>query len=317
MRQHETDQRGGGMERPGALAAIGNTPIVKLSSLTDEGCAEVWVKLEAANPTGSYKDRMALAMIEKAEASGRLKPGQTVVEYTGGSTGSSLAFVCAVKGYPLRIVSSDAFAEEKAKTMRAFGAEVELIPSPNGITPDLIPSMIRRARAIAEETGAFATDQFNNTDMLTGYRTIGEELLTQLPTIDAFACYIGTAGCFLGVTRALSAKRVVHRVAVEPGESAVLSGRPAGTHHIEGGGVGYRPPQLQPTDFDEVIAVPEADAFDMARTAATREGIFSGPSTGANLVAAIALARRFGPGHRVVTIQVDSGLKYLSGRVYG
>ena len=165
------------MDRPGGISAIGGTPVVRLAQLPGEGSAEVWVKMEAANPTGSYKDRMALAMIEAAEADGRLRPGQLVVEYTGGSTGSSLAFVCAVKGYPLRIVSSDAFAEEKIRTMRAFGAEVELIPSPGGITPDLIPSMMRRAAEIAAETGAFATDQFNNTDMVQGYRRLGEELL--------------------------------------------------------------------------------------------------------------------------------------------
>jgi cysteine synthase A len=263
---------------------------------------------------------MALSMIERAEQRGTLKPGMTVVEYTGGSTGISLAFVCAVKGYPLRIVSSDAFADEKIRTMRAFGAEVELIPSPEGITPGLIPAMMRRAAEITAETGAFATDQFNNTDMVDGYRRMGEELLDQLPglpPVSAFCSYVGTAGCFLGVSRALAAKLPgLHRVVVEPAESAVLSGRLAGTHHIEGGGIGQRPPQLHPADWDEVIAIPEAEAFDTARRAAREEGIFSGPSTGANLAAALAVARRLGPGHRVVTPQVDSGLKYLAGLLY-
>ena len=276
--------------------------------------------MEAANPTGSYKDRMALAMIEAAESDGRLQPGQTVVEYTGGSTGSSLALVCAVKGYPLKIVSSDAFATEKIKTMRAFGADVELVPSPEGITPDLIPAMMRRAAEIATDTGGFQTDQFNNTDMVNGYRKLGEELLDQLPgppAITAFCSYVGTAGCFLGASRALSGKLPeLHRVVVEPAESAVLSGGPPGTHHIEGGGTGRPPPLLHTTDYDEVIAVPEADAFAMARTAARTEGIFSGPSTGANLVAALQLAQRLGPAHRVVTVQVDSGLKYLTGPTY-
>jgi cysteine synthase A len=308
------------MDRTGGLSAIGNTPVVRLARMADRGCAEVWVKMEAANPTGSYKDRMALAMIEAAEADGRLQPGQLVVEYTGGSTGSSLAFVCAVKGYPLRIVSSDAFAEEKLRTMRAFGAEVELIPSPDGITPELIPSMMRRAAEIAEQTGAFATDQFNNTDMVQGYRRLGEELLDQLPgapPIGAFCSYVGTAGCFLGVSRALvAALPGLHRAVVEPAESAVLSGGPPGTHHIEGGGIGQRPPQLGPADYDEVIAVPEARAFETARQAARDEGIFSGPSTGANLAAALDIAGRLGPGRRVVAIQVDSGLKYLSAPLY-
>jgi cysteine synthase len=309
------------VNRPGALAAIGGTPVVRLDRLVDGDCAEVWVKLEAANPTGSYKDRMALAMIEAAEADGRLKPGQLVVEYTGGSTGSSLAFVCAVKGYRLRIVSSDAFAVEKLRTMQAFGAEVELIPSPEGITPELIPAMMRRAAEIAAQTGAFATDQFHNTDMVDGYRRLGEELLDQLPgppPITAFCGYVGTAGCFIGTARALRESLPgLHRVAVEPAESAVLSGGPPGTHHIEGGGIGHRPPQLDPTEVDEVVAVPEAEAFAMARRAARTEGIFSGPSTGANIVAALGLARRLGPGHRVVTVQVDSGLKYLAGGLYG
>jgi cysteine synthase A len=302
------------------ISGIGNTPLVRLDRLPGDGDAEVWVKLEGANPTGSYKDRMALAMIEGAERDGRLQPGQPVVEYSGGSTGSSLAFVCAVKGYPLLIVSSDAFATEKIRTMQAFGAEVELITSPEGITPQLIPAMVRRARQIATETGAFWTDQFNNTDMLDGYRHLGEELLEQLPgppAMAVFCSYVGTAGCFLGTTGRLAATlSALHRVVVEPAESAVLSGGVPGTHHIEGGGIGSWPPLLRPEDFDEVVTVPETDAFAMARWAAQTEGIFSGPSTGANLVAALQIARRLGAGPRVVTVQVDIGLKYLNGPLY-
>jgi cysteine synthase A len=279
----------------------------------------VWVKLESFNPTGSYKDRMALAMIEGAERAGRLSPGQLVVEYTGGSTGSSLAFVCSIKGYPLRIVSSDAFAEEKIKTMRAFGAEVELLPSPEGITPTLIPRMQARAGEIAAETAGFQTDQFQNTDMVDGYLALGQELFDQVDgRLDAIDVYVGTAGCFLGTTRALRDRLPeVHRVAVEPAESAVLSGGRAGIHRIEGGGVGFVPPLLTlGDDVDEVIAVPTADAFAMARRAAREDGIWSGPSTGANIAAALILARRLGEGARVATIQVDSGLKYLAGELY-
>jgi cysteine synthase A len=179
---------------------------------------------------------------------------------------------------------------------------------------------MRRAAEITAQTGGFATDQFNNTDMVDGYRRLGEELLDQLPgppPISAFCSYVGTAGCFLGVSRALAAKAPgLRRVVVEPGESAVLSGRPPGTHHIEGGGIGRRPPLLHRADYDEVIAVPEAEAFQTARRAARDEGVFSGPSTGANLAAALGIARRLGPGHRVITLQVDSGLKYLTGQLY-
>ena len=307
-----------GSQRPSALAAIGHTPIVRLARLPTAAMAEVWVKLEGANPTGSYKDRMALAMIEGAERSGRLRPGQTVVEYTGGSTGSSLAFVCSIKGYPLRIVSSDAFAAEKIATMRAFGAEVEIVPSPDGITPDLIPRLMARAREIADEVGAYATDQFNNTDMIDGYRELGRELVEQLGgRLDAFCAYVGTAGCFIGTSRAVSERILtVHRVVIEPEESAVLSGRPAGTHRIEGGGAGFWPPLLSTDDFDEVQTVSTDEAYAMARRAAREEGVWAGPSTGANLTVALRLAERLGPGHRVATIQVDSGLKYLAGALY-
>ena len=301
------------------LDAIGRTPVVRLEQIVEPaGSAEVWVKLEGANPTGSYKDRMALAMIEGAERAGRLQPGQTVVEYTGGSTGSSLAFVCALKGYPLRIVTSDAFSAEKLATMRALGADLEVLPSPEGITPRLLPAMMERAAEIAAETGGYQTDQFRNADMIEGYRGIGVELLEQLDgRFDAYVAYVGTAGQFLGTTRALhGALPNLHRVVVEPAESAVLSGGEPGTHHIEGGGAGFWPPQLERDDFDEVIAVSTDDAFAMARRATRVEGLFSGPSTGANITVALELARRLGPGARVATTNVDSGLKYLAGGLY-
>jgi cysteine synthase len=306
------------IERRGALGAIGETPVVRLSRLVEPGMAEVWVKLEAANPTGSYKDRMALAMIEGAERSGKLRPGQSVVEYTGGSTGSSLAFVCAIKGYPLRIVSATCFAESKIRTMRAFGADVELIDSPEGITPTTIPRMQARAAEIAAEIGGYQTDQFNNHDMVDGYVALGQELYDQLDgRIDAICLYVGTAGCYMGTTRALRERLpTIHRVAVEPAESAVLSGQPAGTHRIEGGGVGFVPPQLEPDAVDEVIAVSTADAMAMAREGTRTDGVWSGPSTGANIAASLAVARRLGPDARVATVQVDSGLKYLGGEVY-
>ena len=307
------------MERPGVLAGIGHTPLVKVTRLVGESDASLWVKLEAANPTGSYKDRMALAMIEGAERSGRLAPGQTVVEYTGGSTGSSLALVCSLKGYPLRIVTSDAFAKAKLQTMLALGARLEVVESPDGITPDLIPRLQQRAKEIVAEVGGFATDQFNNRDALDGYREIGLEIAEQLDgSLDAFTTYIGVGGCFLGTIQGLTT-RWPHflRVAVEPSESAVLSGRQPGTHRIEGGGVGFVPPLLDNgSSIDEVITVSSNEAFDTARRAAREVGIWSGPSGGANLNAAMTLARRLGAGHQVITIQPDSGLKYLGGDLY-
>jgi cysteine synthase len=304
--------------RPGMLGAIGSTPVVRLERLVEPGMAEVWVKLESTNPTGSYKDRMALAMIEGAERDGRLSPGQTVVEYTGGSTGSSLAFVCAQKRYPLRIVTSDAFAAEKLRTMEAFGAVLDVLPSPDGITPELVPRMIERSREIVEEADGYATDQFRNGDMLEAYTALADELLEQTGgRVDAFCAYVGTAGCFVGVARRLRAAfSDVLRVAVEPAESPVLSGGEPGTHRIEGGGSGFWPPLLEPADIDEVRPVSTADAFAMARRAAREEGLWSGPSTGANLTVALELARRLGPGHRVATPLVDSGLKYLGGNLY-
>jgi cysteine synthase len=305
-------------ELTGVLDTIGGTPIVRVRRLVEHGMAEIWVKLESENPTGSYKDRMALAMIEGAERSGRLVPGQTVVEYTGGSTGSSLALVCSIKGYPLRIVTSDAFAAEKLRTMEALGAELEIVSSPDGITPELIPRLMARAQEIVAEVNGFATDQFRNHDMLDGYRSLGRELVEQLDgSLDAFCAYIGTAGCFVGTTRELrTALPDLLRVAVEPEESPVLSQGRSGTHRIEGGGSGFWPPLLERTDFDEVRTVSTADAFAMARRAAREEGLFSGPSTGANLVVALELARRLGPGKKVATVLVDSGLKYLAGAVY-
>lgn len=305
-------------QRPGALAAIGNTPVVRLSTLPGPDSADVWVKLEAANPTGSYKDRMALAMIEGAEASGALQPGQTVVEYTGGSTGSSLALVCSIKGYPLKIVSSNAFAEEKIATMRALGADVELIHSDEGIHPELIPQMIARVREIVEEEGAHPTDQFNNLDLLDGYLGIGRELVEQIDgEIHGLSLYVGVGGAYTGTWRPIHERWPdVVRTVVEPAESAVISGNPPGTHRIEGGGVGFVPPLITDDTYDRIELVSTHDAFETARRSAREEGVWTGPSGGASIHGALRLARDLGPGHTVVTVQPDSGLKYLSGDLY-
>jgi len=302
-----------------ALGAIGNTPVVKLRRVVPDGSASVYVKLEYFNPTGSYKDRMAKTMIEQAEARGTLKPGMTVVEASGGSTGSSLAFVCAVKGYRFRIVSSNAFAQEKLKTMAAFGAEVELIHSPSGkISADLIPSMIQRSKAIADEGNCYLTDQFNNRDALIGYEQIGVELAKQFPNgISAFCGAVGVAGMVMGVSRALKAAAQGTRIVVlEPATSPLISRGQAGEHHVEGIGIGFVPPLLDRELYDEVRAISEDEARRMCRRLASEEGLLAGTSTGLNVTAAIQLARELGPGATVVTVASDTGLKYMNGNLF-
>lgn len=301
------------------LNAIGNTPLVRLSHIVPAGAADVWVKLEYFNPTGSYKDRMARSMIERAEQRGDLKPGMTVVEYTGGSTGISLAFVCAVKGYRCRIVCNDAVALEKRRSMEVFGAELEVLKSDGGkLTPDLVPRMMARAREIAAEGPSYATDQMRNPDMVAGYEPLGEELLRQVRgPIGAFCGAVGTSGMLMGTSRVL--RRTNHEmriVALEPATSAVLSGGTAGRHGVEGIAPGFVPPQFDRGLVNETRAIDEAEARRMAWTLARREGLFGGTSTGLNVVGALQLARELGAGHTVVTVAVDSGLKYLAGDLY-
>ncbi len=299
--------------KPDVLRAIGNTPLVRLNKIGSQLSSEILVKLEYYNPTASYKDRMALAMIEEAEKEGLLKPGYTVVEYTGGSTGSSLALVCAVKGYPLKLVSSDAFSEEKIRTMRAFGAEVILLQSRDGkITPDLVPRMIEKAKELATQPNTYWTNQLYNKHQLKGHNKTGEEVLTQTEgRLNAFVAGVGTAGCAMGVAQVFKAKDPAIQVfLVEPSESPVISKGFAGTHHIEGI-AGFVPPLLQKQLYDDVISVPEEDAKSMARQLAKEEGIFAGTSTGANVAGALGVAKRMAKGSRIVTVAVDTGLKYL------
>lgn len=302
------------------LNAIGNTPVVKLNRVTPADSADVFVKLEAFNPTGSYKDRMALAMIDEAEKRGSLRPGMTVVEYTGGSTGSSLAMVCAAKGYRFHVASSDAFAAEKLKTMRAFGAELEIVHSPTGmITPDLIPKVMAVAEKIGAGDDCYRTDQFNNQDSLVGYAGIGRELLHQFPHgIDAFCGAVGTAGMLMGVAGVLRVSLPKTRiVALEPASSPVLTEGSTGEHHVEGIGVGFVPPLLDEDLYDEARAIPETEAREMCRRLAEEEGLLVGTSSGLNIVGALNLARELGPGKTVVTVACDTGLKYLDGNLFG
>jgi len=303
---------------PSVLHAIGRTPLIRLRRLAPEGAADILVKLEFYNPTGSYKDRMALAMIEGAEARGALRPGMRVVEYTGGSTGSSLAMVCAMKGYEFHPLSSDAFAAEKLDTMRAFGADLELMPSDGGkVTPGLFDRFKARIRELAQDPNTFWTDQFNNADAIEGYANIGHELIQQAGRVDAFVGMVGTGGMIAGVSSALKQAGATARViALEPSTSPFLTTGKGGSHRVEGTGAGFWPPHLVAGSFDEARAIDENEGRAMARRAAREEGIFAGTSTGLNLVAALAVARELGPGNIVATVAVDTGLKYLAGDLY-
>jgi cysteine synthase len=301
------------------LQAIGNTSMVRLRKVVPPHCADIFVKLEGENPTGSMKDRMALAVISRAEADGRLRPGDTVVEYTGGSTGAALALVCVAKGHRLQIVTSDAFSQEKRDHMAALGAELTVVPSEGGLsTRQLFLDMVEAARTLSQGPHTYWIDQFNNQDSITGYFSLGEEIWSQTKgEIDAFVHSAGTAASSRGIATVLRrCKPSVKIVVVEPAESAVLSGGPAGAHRIEGIGIGRTPPLWEPTLVDDIVPVSSVAAEHMARRLAREEALFAGTSSGANVVAAIRVAERLGPGATVVTLMVDSGLKYVSTDVY-
>lgn len=301
------------------LRTIGNTSMVRLHKVVPPNCSDTFVKLEWENPTGSMKDRMAQAVILRAEEDGRLKPKDTVVEYTGGSTGASLALVCAAKGYRLKIVSSDAFSREKLDHMSALGAELTLVPSEGGLTTKkLILDMIETARHLSQEPNTYWTDQLNNHDSIAGYYSLGEEIWSQTKgEIDAFVHCVGTAASLRGVATVLKRyKPDIRIVAVEPAESSVLLGGQPGPHKIEGVGIGYTPPLWEPALVDEILPVKTDAAMDMARRIAREEGLFAGTSSGANVIAAIQTAKQLGPDAKVVTLMADSGLKYLSTDVY-
>ncbi len=301
------------------LEAIGNTPLVRLNRVVPQGSARVLVKLEWANPTGCMKDRMARGAVEAAERDGRLQRGGTVVEYTGGSTGVSLALVCAAKGYRLEIVTSDAFSDEKIRTMRALGANVTVVPSDDRkITEGLIKEMIDTARRLGARPGHWWFDQLGNPDAAAGYHTLGEEVWEQTGgEVDAFVQSVGSAHSLHGAARALRRHRPgLHVAAVEPSESAVLSGNASGSHRIEGIGIGFVPPRWHRGEVDEVLTGSTGEAAAMCRRLAREEGIFAGTSSGLNVVAALRVAARLGPRATVVTLMIDSGTKYLSTDLY-
>jgi cysteine synthase A len=300
------------------LSAIGNTPIVKLVNIPNPKCADVYVKLEYLNPTGSYKDRMALSIISEAERKGELKKGMTVVECTAGGTGTSLALVCTAKGYRFKVISSDAFAPEKLKMISLFGAELDLVKSENGqITPDLIPHMISIVENLSKDKENFWPRQFHNEDALVGYGAMGREILSVQKHVDAFVAAIGTAGMFLGVSSALKEiNSHMRRVIVEPASAPLISKGIKGGHKVDGIGVGFIPPMLREDSYDEVLAIDETDARLMARRLAAEEGIMAGTSTGLNVVAALNIAAKLGPGKTVATVACDHGMKYLSAGLF-
>ena len=307
------------MIAPSVLEAIGNTPIVALRKVVPPHSARVLVKLESANPTGSMKDRMAKAVIDCAEQDGRIRHGMTVVEYTGGTTGISLALACAAKGYRFHAVFSDAFSDEKRVTMQALGGRVTIVPSDDKqITEQLIKQMIEEARKISQQPGHWWSDQLNNADGVTGYYSLGEEIWNQTGgKVDAFVQSVGSAHSLHGVTKKLwEHNPKIHITAVEPAESAVLSGGRSGSHQIEGIGIGFVPPLWEPHLANEVMTVSTADARAMARRLAREEGLFAGTSSGGNVVAALRLAERLGSRATVVTLLVDSGTKYVSTELY-
>jgi len=304
---------------PNVLDAIGHTPLVELRRIVPRGSATVVLKMESANPTGSMKDRVARAMVEAATADGRLGPGGTVVEYTGGSTGVSLAFICAALGLRCRLVSSDAFSEEKLSAMRAYGAELIVMPSDRRqITRELITSMMARAGEMAAQPGHWACDQLSNADGEAGYHALGEEMWEQSGgRVDAVVQSVGSGHSLHGTAYALRRHNPrLHVTAVEPAESMVLSGRAPGSHKIEGIGIGFLPPLWRREEVDDIVGVGTDEANAMARRLAREEGIFGGTSTGANVVAALRVAERLGPEATVGTLVIDSGLRYLSGDVF-
>lgn len=301
------------------LDSIGNTSLVQLHKVVPPGCASIFAKLEWQNPTGSMKDRMALSVITRAEEDGRLRPGGTVIEYTGGSTGASLALVCAAKGYAIHVVSSRAFSQEKLDHMLAYGAKLTLVPyDGGGITKNVILDMVEAARKLSLEPNTYWTDQLHNTDSIAGYQSLGEEIWSQTGgKVDAFVQSVGTAASLRGVASVLKRYNPnIKIVAVEPEESSVLLGRKPGAHDIEGIGIGYTPPLWEANAVDEIMSVRTADAKEMARQLARQEGIFAGTSSGGNVHAAIRVAKKLGPSANVVTLMIDSGLKYVSTDLY-
>lgn len=301
-----------------ALDAIGDTPLVKLSALEPDDGASIYVKWEGANPTGSLKDRMALAMVLEGKRKGNLQPGEPVIEFTGGSTGTSLALVCSVLDHPLHIVTADCVADEKIESMRALGAQLDVIETPNGSAYD---GLFEDLRDITEEketeTDGYFTDQFNNPDQLQGYKMLGEEILEQVPDVDDFAMIVGTGGCAMGTTQTLREhSKEITSTFVEPEESPVLSDGSTGTHSVQGTAIVGSPPLVESDVWDQIVTLPAQDGAECVKEIAEKEGLLVGTSSGMNVAAARQIAANRTPDESVVTIACDTGLKYLSDDIY-
>lgn len=297
------------------LDAIGNTPLVRLTRCAPDNGAQLWVKLEYRNPSGSMKDRMAVAMIEGAERDGLLNEGDTVVEYTGGSTGPALALVCRAKGYRCLIVMADCFTEERFQLVRALGADLDVVKSVEGrpnVTPQDIRNMVERAAELAELPGHYATDQFNNPYVISHHRDhLGREIRDQTRgRVTAFCHGLGTASSVMGVSEALR-PRGVYIQAHEPASSPAIGGGEPGPFAIQGW-TGLVMPHWDASKVDRVEPIEDDEALAMALRLAQEEGIFAGISTGANVVGAHRLAERLGTEAVIVTLAVDSGFKYMS-----
>jgi cysteine synthase A len=302
------------------LDAIGNTPVVPLRRCVPANGATLLLKLEYRNPTGSMKDRMALAMIEGAERDGLLSPGDTVVEYTGGSTGPAVALVCRAKGYRALIVMADCFTEERFQLLRALGAEIDVVPSVEGrpkVTAQDIQNMVTRAGELAQQPGHYATDQFNNRYIIPDHRDrLGREIWDQTDgRVTAFCQGLGTGSSLMGVSDALKPHGVFIQ-AHEPAGSAAITGGSKGPFLIQGW-TGMVMPHWFPEKVDQVEAIGDDEAIEMTARLAREEGIFAGISTGANVVGAHRLAERLGPDALIVTLAVDTGFKYLSVSPFG
>ncbi len=293
---------------------IGQTPIVKLNSLTDENSAEVYLKLEYFNPGSSVKDRIGLAMIEAAEEKGLIKPGiDTIIEPTSGNTGIGLAMVAAAKGYKAVFVMPETMSLERRNLLRAYGAELVLTPGPEGMK-----GAIARAEALAAEKGYFMPQQFKNeANPEVHRRTTGKEIVEQMDSLDAFVSGIGTGGTISGAGSVLREKFPNIKIfAVEPKDSPVLSGGNPGPHKLQGLGAGFVPDTLNTNIYDEVIQVAAEEAFEASRRAAREEGILGGISSGAAIHAALEIAKKLGKGKKVLAIIPDNGERYLSTPLY-